>query len=212
MSRGTRIVAALAAVVVLGVAYYLASPLFINRTVDEAFDLPTAAEAAAMPADELVATLDDAMSRVDGLDADARAAVQAQVEELAALMPDKSAEDAMPDGAPAVLAGGAFVGADSFHQGSGTATLYALPDGSRVLRLADFEVTNGPDLHVVLSTHPNPVDRGDIGDYVDLGSLKGNRGNQNYAVSAEIDLSRYQSVVIYCEPFQVVFAVAGLTP
>jgi hypothetical protein len=47
-------------------------------------------------------------------------------------------------------------------------------------------------------------------DQVELGQLKGNVGNQNYEIPAEIDLSLYQSVVIYCLPFQVVFSTATL--
>ena len=48
--------------------------------------------------------------------------------------------------------------------------------------------------------------------YVDLGSLKGNIGNQNYEIPADVDISDFGSVVIYCEPFHVLFASASLTP
>ncbi len=53
--------------------------------------------------------------------------------------------------------------------------------------------------------------RAEVGsDYVDLGSLKGNMGNQNYEIPTDLDLSDYQGVVIYCMPFHVVFATASL--
>ena len=55
-----------------------------------------------------------------------------------------------------------------------------------------------------------PADRDELGDYIDLGSLKGNIGNQNYEIPAGTDLSQYQSIVIYCQPFHVVFATATL--
>jgi hypothetical protein len=101
------------------------------------------------------------------------------------------------------------MGADSFHQGSGQATIYQLPEGGHVLRFEEFDVTNGPDLHVILVKNPSPVSSADVGDdYIDLGSLKGNIGNQNYDIPAGVDLSQYQSVVIYCVPFHVVFATA----
>ena len=101
---------------------------------------------------------------------------------------------------------------DSIHKGSGTAIIYRGPDGSLLLRLENFSVTNGPDLHVYLSPHPNPGRGGQVrtAGYVDLGELKGNRGNQNYPIPAGVDIDIQQSVVIYCVPFSVVFSVAML--
>ena len=46
--------------------------------------------------------------------------------------------------------------------------------------------------------------------YIDLGKLKGNIGNQNYPIPADLDLSPGGSVVIYCVPFHVIFSVASL--
>ena len=110
------------------------------------------------------------------------------------------------------LAMGSFKDADAFHRGSGTATIYRTPDGSEVLRLEGLNVTNGPALHVVLSTHPDPERSEQVKQegYVDLGDLKGNRGNQNYPIPAGVDTSVHKSVVIYCYPFAVVFSVATL--
>ena len=108
---------------------------------------------------------------------------------------------------------GEFAGADSFHQGSGSARVYALADGSHVLRFEGFEVTNGPDLHVLLSGHPNPASREEVmQSYIDLGKLKGNLGDQNYELPAGTNVAGYQSVVIYCQPFHVLFASASLSP
>ena len=115
---------------------------------------------------------------------------------------------------PVALQTGSLRDADSFHKGSGNATIYELPDGSRFLRLEEIDVTNGPDLHVLLSAHPNPDSRNEVKDlgYVDLGKLKGNIGNQNYEIPAELDVAAYSSVVIYCQPFHVIFSVAPLVP
>lgn len=43
-----------------------------------------------------------------------------------------------------------------------------------------------------------------------LGNLKGNIGNQNYAVPAAIDLEKYQSAMIWCQRFSVGFGVAPI--
>jgi hypothetical protein len=142
---------------------------------------------------------------------------QAQVEErvqaaAAVVMTDKNMAEPMPETATESLAvkQGSFVDADDFHKGSGVATIYQQGE-EQVLRFEDFDVTNGPDLHVVLSRHPAPASSSEVGeDYLDLGSLKGNQGNQNYIIPAGTDLSQYQSVVIYCVPFHVVFATATL--
>lgn len=46
--------------------------------------------------------------------------------------------------------------------------------------------------------------------FIDLGSMKGNRGNQNYDVPAEADLNKYRSVSIWCRRFGVNFGAASL--
>ena len=146
------------------------------------------------------------------LSPDQIAQVEADVNEAAAVvMMDKEVEDDMMDAVDewVVVGEGQFVDADSFHLGEGSATIYQQGDQS-VLRFEDFSVTNGPDLHVLLATNGAPTNRSDLGEYIDLGPLKGNLGNQNYEIPADVDLSQYNSVVIYCMPFHVVFSVASL--
>ena len=113
---------------------------------------------------------------------------------------------------PVALKVGNFMDADSFHKGSGSATIYRGSDGSYLLRLEDLDVTNGPDLRVVLSPHENPDNPGEVKTpgYVELGKLKGNRGNQNYPIPDDVDIAAHQSVIIYCKPFSVIFSVATL--
>ena len=110
------------------------------------------------------------------------------------------------------LKAGEFRDADRVHKGSGQAALYQGPDGAHLLRLENLNVTNGPDLHVILSPHPDPKSQGDIKGpgYVDLGKLKGNQGNQNYEIPDDVDIGAQQSVVVYCKPFHVIFSVASL--
>ena len=171
----------------LAAAWYLISPLFITNEVDDAF--PMAASA----------LVPDNMTPAE---------VEAERVKVAD-SPSVETTDAMPADTPTVLATGPFMDADNFHKGSGTATLYSLADGSNVVRLEEFEVTNGPDLHVLLSTSDDPA--ADLGEYLDLGSLKGNVGNQNYDIPADVDVSLYRSVIIYCDPFHVLFASALLS-
>jgi hypothetical protein len=105
---------------------------------------------------------------------------------------------------PDLLWSGLFSGADSFHDASGSATIYELPDQSHFLRLSNFSVTNGPDLRVLLAVDGDPELA------VELGKLKGNIGDQNYEIGEGIDVSAYNSVLIYCKPFRVTFGMANL--
>lgn len=119
--------------------------------------------------------------------------------------------DEMPD-EPVVLHSGSFITIDPIHGAEGTAVIYELPDGSRVLRFEDFRSSNGPDLHVYLSSGvPKSTFAGLGEDAIHLGSLKGNVGSQNYDIPANANLAQYQSVVIYCMPFRVVFSSAELS-
>jgi hypothetical protein len=131
----------------------------------------------------------------------------------AAVEPTSAAAEPMPSEEASsiqMLAVGQFYSV--VHEGMGTATVYQLADGSRVLRFENFEVLNGPDLHVYLApVNPVPNTVGvELAGATDLGQLKGNVGNQNYELPAELDLSLYQSVVIWCQPFRVPFAAAPL--
>ena len=113
-----------------------------------------------------------------------------------------------------VVAAGAFRDADRTHKGQGTARLVELPGGGVQVQLAEFEVTNGPDLEVWLSAHPDPSTSGDVtgNAWLSLGQLKGNVGDQAYSVPSGTDLSVYRSVVIWCEQFGVLFSPAALSP
>ena len=100
------------------------------------------------------------------------------------------------------------------HEGTGLATVYQLPDGSRTLRLTQFRTSNGPDLRVYFVAAADALDSATVTDVdvVDLGALKGNSGNQNYDLPEGIDLRKYRSVSIWCKRFSVNFATAPLTP
>jgi hypothetical protein len=96
-----------------------------------------------------------------------------------------------------------FVGAgDGIHDAQGI----AIEGGGNVLRLEDLAVTNGPDLYVYLSTDKS------ASDFVNLGRLKANIGNQNYPIPGETAMSKYDTVLICCRAFSVLFGSAELTP
>jgi hypothetical protein len=102
-----------------------------------------------------------------------------------------------------------FVSLD--HATSGELVVLRGADGALYVRFVDLRADNGPDLKVYLST--NPVD-GPGGafddDAIDLGRLQGNIGSQNYLVPAGTDLSRFRSVVIWCDRFNSPFGAAPL--
>jgi Electron transfer DM13 len=100
---------------------------------------------------------------------------------------------------------GTFVGVnDGIHNAEGQAKVIQLIDGSNFLRLEDFRSTNGPDLYLYLSTDKS------ASDFVNLGRLKGNVGDQNYAIPDGTDLSKYDTALIWCQAFSVLFGSAEL--
>ena len=187
-------VGVLALGVVAYLAWWLISPLFIDKVIEEEFPFAAAAE---VPSD---------MTRVEV------EATMASISEV-----DSAVSEAMPEemeaGEAIRVVTGEFRGADRFHNGEGSATVYRLPDGGLILRLEDFRVTNGPDLRVLVSPAPNPDDGSEVKTegYVELGGLKGNVGNQNYDIPPDYPEEDLGSILIYCKPFRVIFAVAALS-
>ena len=101
---------------------------------------------------------------------------------------------------------GNFMGVnDGIHNAEGYAKILTLSDGSQILRLEDFRSTNGPDVHLYLSTDKQ------ASDFVDLGRLKANNGDQNYQIPIDTDFNKYKYVLIWCQPFSVLFGSAQLS-
>jgi hypothetical protein len=126
---------------------------------------------------------------------------------VAATSPSASSTEAV-----VILSSGSFQGLA--HETKGVATIHRLPDGKRILRLTEFETSNGPDVRVYLVAAPDGKDDETVkrGGFIDLGAMKGNRGNQNYDVPADTDLNKYLSVSIWCRRFGVNFGAASLAP
>jgi len=100
---------------------------------------------------------------------------------------------------------GNFIGVgDGIHNAEGLAKILILSTGSPILRLEDFKSTNGPDVHLYLSNNKQ------ANDFIDLGRLKANIGNQNYQIPLDTDFNKYKYVLIWCQPFSVLFGSAQL--
>jgi hypothetical protein len=132
--------------------------------------------------------------------------------EAAAVAPEGNAGAPEPD-APKKAVNVQVAAADfePAEEGSaaGRATVVEKASGGRVLTFTGgFEVHNGPDLRVYLV----PGDGRDTGDNVDLGGLKGNRGDQQYTLPSSVDTGKYKTVVVWCRAFSVAFARATLEP
>lgn len=129
---------------------------------------------------------------------------------------NKTVSEAMPAAAAASPSAPAALVAGRFHSGAhetaGTATVYQTEPGKRLLRLTNFKTSNGPDVHVYLVAANDAADNDTVkkAGYLDLGSIKGNEGDQNYDLPSEADLAKYHAVTIWCARFNVNFGTAPL--
>lgn len=187
---------------------------FIDDEVSESgpvFSSGAASEPPPEVVDEAVtgeATTDEVVDVVDDEDTP----VEDTPIEVAVEAPMPETVDTTPEvGVVVTLIEGSFV--DRSHPGSGLAKV--LNDGTeqRFLRFEDFETDNGPDLFVYLTRADAGADAGAFGvdgDFVDLGRLKGNVGEQNYEIPIDVDLSEFDTVVVWCKRFSVAFTAADL--
>jgi len=213
-------------VIIIGVLWWLVSPFFINKNIDEDFPVVQTGTGSlpsiTIPSETEIAQMSQAQRDV----------AEKELVEAYRNVPDTRVDEAVPEmmssfslqnqiqqeevsitsnppQGPTIFKSGSFVGADRIHQAGGLASI--ITQGAQsILRFENFSVTNGPQLRVYLSTTENPTNRDGLGDFIDLGKLKGNVGNQNYIIPDDVDLSQYNSVVIYCKPFHVVFGSASL--
>lgn len=212
MRKGIKFGVVAAIVIIAGAGiYYLASPLFISTQVNE--PLPTSAvesesyqrfismneneklqAARQMSSQEIDEIMSSAAGVNNSIDEPMNQTLQPQQRTLNNTTTTSS-----------VLRTGSFIGVgDGIHNAEGTAKVIPLEDGTNILRLENLRVTNGPDLYVYLS--PDKA----ASDIVNVGKLKANNGNQNYDIPKRTDLSKYDTVLIWCRPFSVLFGSAEL--
>lgn len=162
--------------------------LFIDEEVSEANPFATTASTEAEPAD----------NEPDSTEPDSED--DSGVTPVPEPIDDEPVESSEPE--ILTVTTGSFVDGD--HPTSGTAL--TITDGNQTfLRFEGFATDNGPDLNVYLRNSEDPD------DYIDLGDLSGNIGDQNYELSADIDLDRYDFVDIWCVRFGVSFGSAQLS-
>jgi hypothetical protein len=206
-----------AIVIIIGVsAFYLASPLFISTEIDE--PLPEGAELSP-PSNQLQEFI--TMSEEERIEAGNQMGEQERNqimleftrmntsidESMAQINQSLLEQQTSQTGNETsnLLLTGSFVGVgDGIHDAHGIAKVIPIESGSNVLRLEDLVVTNGPDLYIYLSTDKS------ASDFVNLGRLKANIGNQNYEVPEGTDLTNYGTVLIWCKAFSVLFGSADL--
>jgi hypothetical protein len=190
-------------------AVYTVSPLFINTEINE--PLPTVSnennnDAAAMREFDRFMEVDEQERRERGhqMGNEERNTIMIGAAQTNGTTVNEEMTTTIGQAASTLYVGG-FVGAnDGIHNTEGQVKVLRLNDNTNFLRLEDFKATNGPDLYVYLST--------DMGasDFVNLGRLKGNIGNQNYEIPQGTDLSKYTTVLIWCQAFSVLFGSADL--
>lgn len=192
--------------VIIGVTvFYLASPLFISTEIDE--PLPEGAEIPPQSSNQFQEFM--AMSEEERIEAGNQMNEQEKNQimlEFAGM--NTSIDESMSQGSETndSLLTGSFIGVgDGIHDAQGIAKVIPVESGGNVLRLEDLVVTNGPDLYVYLSTDKS------ASDFVNLGRLKANIGNQNYPIPAGTDMTKYDTVLIWCKAFSVLFGSADLT-
>jgi Electron transfer DM13 len=204
------IIGIIIAAVAIPLGIYTASPLFINTEINE--PVPTVSngsnDAAAMQEfkDFMEMSEEERIEKGQQMSIEERDMImKGAAQTNGSTVNEEMTTTGGEGGETSTVYAGTFVGvSDGIHNAEGQAKVIKLSDGSNFLRLEDFRSTNGPDLYVYLST-----DKGNS-DFVNLGRLKGNVGNQNYEIPQGTDLSKYNTVLIWCQAFSVLFGSAEL--
>jgi hypothetical protein len=207
VSRKTEaIIGIIIAAIAIPVGIYTISPLFVNTEVNE--PIPNKA-INPTPPEELekfmAMTEEQRLEKVQQMSPEEKDMIMKAATETNGDLANENMTEAM-DGQQTMLVG-TFVGVnDGIHNAQGLVKVIPLVEGSstRVLRLENFKATNGPDLYVYLATDKS------ASDFVNLGRLKGNIGNQNYEIPEGTDLPKYDTALIWCRAFSVLFGSAEL--
>ena len=76
----------------------------------------------------------------------------------------------------------------------------------------DFATKKAPDLKIFLSRESLDVltSKNALENAVFVAELKSNKGSQSYEINKDIDLSVYQTIIIHCEKYSVLWGGAPL--
>jgi len=203
MTRTKIIIGVIFAIIVVPLAIYTVSPLFISTEVNEPLPAMASAEFQKFMnlTEEGRIQAADNMSQQEKnsimiLAANENSTVNESIDTKSAGKENETTRN---------MLSGKFIGInDGIHNAEGVVKVIALDDGTSILRLENFKATNGPDLYVYLATDKS------ASDIVNLGRLKGNIGNQNYDIPAGTNLTKYNTALIWCKAFSVLFGSAQL--
>jgi hypothetical protein len=214
--KGVKIGITTAIVIIIGVGtYYLASPLFISTEVNE--PLPTSAVESEVYQKFITMSEEEKLDTAKQMSPEEREEIMTtaskinnSVNESMDQIPQQQQQQQQTQNTittASTLRTGSFVGVgDGIHNAEGEAKVIPFQnENSNILRLENLRVTNGPDLYVYLATDKT------ASDFVNVGKLKANNGNQNYDIPAGTDLTNYDTVLIWCRPFSVLFGSAELS-
>jgi hypothetical protein len=207
MNKKAIIVIIIIAAIAIPVGIYTVSPLFINTTVNE--PLPTSSVTELQKFQEFMSmnSEEERVEKGQQMTTEEKNAILRGAAQINGNTVNENMTEAAATLGQASLLIGTFIGVnDGIHNAEGLAKVIRLDDASMILRLENFKATNGPDLYVYLSTDNS------ASDFVNLGRLKGNIGNQNYDIPEGTDFSRYDTVLIWCQAFSVLFGSAELQP
>ena len=194
------IIGIIIAAIVIPSVVYTTSPLFINTTVNE--PLPVSASSDFQKFMNM--TEEGRIQEAENMTQQEKQTIMSEAAKVNNTVIENLSMTTTQETANKTLAG-TFVGAgDGFHNAEGVAKLIQVGDGTNILRLENLKATNGPDLYVYLSADKT------ASDFVSLGRLKGNMGNQNYEIPNGTDLTKYNNVLIWCRAFSVLFGSAQL--
>lgn len=198
------------AAIVIPIGIYTLSPLFINTEINE--PLPSLSSESSIGFEKFMAMTEEEKINaaknmtVEEKDMIMRTAAEQDtiINETMTSTMDSSKNTEQNENKNILV--GDFMGVnDGIHNAEGKAKILTLSDGSQIIRLEDFRSTNGPDVHLYLSTNKQ------ASDFIDLGRLKANIGNQNYQIPVNTDYNKYKYVLIWCQPFSVLFGSAQLS-
>lgn len=203
------IISIIVAAIAIPIGIYTISPLFINTEINEPLP-PLSSESALVFEKFMAMTEDEKINAAKNMTVEEKnmimkmaAKQNTTINENMTTTMDIS-QNTVEENKNLLV--GDFMGVnDGIHNAEGYVKILILLDGSQILRLEDFRSTNGPDVHLYLSTDKQ------ASNFIDLGRLKANNGDQNYQIPIDTDFNKYKYVLIWCQPFSVLFGSAQLS-
>ncbi len=193
------------AVIAIAIGTYTISPLFVNTTIDEPFP----ATRTNISFEEFMKLSEDERATIGkDMTQGERDNIMKVFAQENVTINDKmniSENQTNNNNNNNMLTGNLIDAGDGFHMASGEVKVLQIPDGTQILRFENLDVTNGPDLYVYLATDTTAK------DFVSLGRLKGNMGNQNYQIPEDTDFEKYNTVLIWCQAFSTLFGSSKLS-